>query len=148
MDWKDVKDYTTTGCGCLLIPLLLVVLPVYFGLKNKSKHEAEKRYKDSIENIKHIKFKDSVAEVLKFRDKITTVIVVEGDAYYHYYTDCRRLCLPDYDEGEFMLRSLAKERGLRVCPECRNLFFDYRYETDSDATPELFYEMREFEEEI
>lgn len=147
MNWKDVK-YHITSCGCFLIPLLLVVLPVYFGTKNRSKHEAEKKYRDSIEHIKEIKVRDSLAHVLEYRDKATTVIVVEGDSTYHYYTDCRRLCYLDYNEGELMLRAFAKEEGLTVCPECRSLFFHYRDETDSDYTPELYDYIKQPKEEF
>lgn len=115
--WEKFSQWF--GCGCYLIPVVLIVGSIVIGLLNRDDVEAAKqaqRIKDSVARIENL---DSIKTELEVRDMITEVIFREGDSLYHYYINC--LHMHGFSKLEVIKRSEAKKMGLKSCADCRDI---------------------------
>lgn len=115
--WEKFSQWC--GCGCYLIPVVLIVGSIVIGLLNRGDVEAAKqaeRVRDSIERVEKL---DSIRVEIKVSDMFTRVIYPEGDSLYHYYINCYRMHVPG--RLKVMKRNMAKKNGMKPCPDCMDI---------------------------
>lgn len=115
MEKGDVSSYLS-GCGCWLIPIALIALPIIFGRGKSHVMDKAMAIKDSVEDVIKV---DSLSSVKNGMDYVEKVIIREGDSLFHYYTNCNKMSTsPKY---KIIRRVKAIEMGLKTCPDCMDI---------------------------
>lgn len=111
----DVSSYLS-GCGCWLIPIALIALPIIFGRGKSHVMDKAMAIKDSVEDVIKV---DSLSSVKMGMDYATRVMVRNGDSLYHYYINCHKM--PGGHGCRIMPRAKAIKMGLKTCPDCMDI---------------------------
>lgn len=115
--WEKFSQWC--GCGCYLIPVVLIVGSIVIGLLNRGDVEAAKQAEHIRDSIERVEKLDSIKIEIEVMDMINKVIFREGDSLYHYYINCYRMHVPG--RLKVMKRNMAKKNGMKPCPDCMEL---------------------------
>lgn len=132
-----------SGCGCLIIVIIISACAIVKGCMDERAKEATahiKHVQDSIENVHKL---DSIRKQRKTMDEITYVIAIEDDSLYHYYINCNKMCYVGEDV-KIMLRDEAKEIGLKPCPDCMEIEDSYMEKTGDSESSEIALKIWEY----